>query len=276
VAFFSRPVAPRHRSPAAYKRELIGLVHAIRHWRPYLWGRRFLVRTDHYSLKFLLDQRLATIPQHHWVGKLLGFDFSVEYKPGATNVVADAHSRRDTDEGSILAISGPRFDFIDRLRQAQDVDPALVALRDEINASQRGTPWTVVDNMIAYAGRLYVAPASALLPELVAVVHEDGHEGVQRTLHRIWRDFHSPNLRRVVQDFIRACSTCQRYKSEHLHPAGLLLPLPVPSAVWTDLGLDFVEALPRVGGKSVILTVVDRFSKYCHFIPLSHPYSRNQ
>ena len=40
-----------------------------------------------------------------------------------------------------------------------------------------------------------------------------------------------------------------------------------------DIGLDFVEALLRVRGKSVILTVVDRFSKYCHFIPLGHPYS---
>jgi hypothetical protein len=39
------------------------------------------------------------------------------------------------------------------------------------------------------------------------------------------------------------------------------------------LALDFVEALPRVRGKSVILTVVDRLSKYCHFIPLAHPYS---
>ena len=55
IAYFSRPIAPRHRSLAAYERELIGLVHAIRHWRPYLWGRRFLVRTDDYSLKFLLD-----------------------------------------------------------------------------------------------------------------------------------------------------------------------------------------------------------------------------
>ncbi|WVZ52904.1 LOW QUALITY PROTEIN: hypothetical protein U9M48_003906 [Paspalum notatum var. saurae] len=82
VAFFSRPMAPRHRGLAAYERELIGLVQAVRHWRPYLWGRPFKVRTDHYSLKFLLDQRLATIPQHHWVSKLLGFDFSVEYKPG--------------------------------------------------------------------------------------------------------------------------------------------------------------------------------------------------
>jgi transposase InsO family protein len=80
-------------------------------------------------------------------------------------------------------------------------------------------------------------------------------------------------MRRLVQEFVRACSTCQRNKSEHLLPAGLLLPLPVLSGVWTDIGLDFMEALPRVRGKSVILTVVDRFSKYAHFIPLAHPYS---
>ncbi|RLM77946.1 hypothetical protein C2845_PM12G03110 [Panicum miliaceum] len=60
---------------------------------------------------------------------------------------------------------------------------------------------------------------------------------------------------------------------EHLLPGGLLLPLPVPSAVWADVDMDFIEGLPKVGGKSVILTVVDRFSKYCHFIPLGHPYS---
>jgi hypothetical protein len=117
IAFFSRPVAPRHRSLAAYERELIGLVHDVRHWRPYLWGRRFTVRTDHYSLKFLLDQRLATIPQHHWVGKLLGFDFGIEYKPGSRNAVADALSRRETpEEGVVLAVSASRFDYITRLR----------------------------------------------------------------------------------------------------------------------------------------------------------------
>ena len=42
------------------------------------WGRRFLVRTDHYSLKFLLDQRLSTVPQHQWLSKLFGFHFTIE------------------------------------------------------------------------------------------------------------------------------------------------------------------------------------------------------
>jgi hypothetical protein len=82
LAFFSKPIAPQHAKLAAYERELIRLVHAVRHWRPYLWGRTFVVRTDHYSLKFLLDQVLSTIPQHHWASKLLGFNFRVEYMPG--------------------------------------------------------------------------------------------------------------------------------------------------------------------------------------------------
>jgi len=51
------------------------------------------------------------------------------------------------------------------------------------------------------------------------------------------------------------------------------MPLPVPSSVWTDIGLDFIDALTRVGRKSVTLTVVDHFSKYSHFIPLIHPYT---
>jgi hypothetical protein len=76
---------------------------------------------------------------------------------------------------------------------------------------------------------------------------------------------------RLVQDFVKACATCQKYKTDHLRAARLLQPLPIPSSVWA--GIDFIEALPRVQGKTVILSVVDRFSKYCHFIPLAHPYT---
>ena len=72
---------------------------------------------------------------------------------------------------------------------------------------------------------------------------------------------------------MRECATCQRYKTEQLHSADLLPPLPIPTVVWAGVALDFIEGLPRVGGKFVILTVMDRFSKYAHFIPLVHPYT---
>jgi hypothetical protein len=62
VAYYSKPFAARHLKIAAYERELIGLVQEVHHWRPYLWGRRFVIRTDHYALKLMLDQRLSTVP----------------------------------------------------------------------------------------------------------------------------------------------------------------------------------------------------------------------
>jgi hypothetical protein len=98
LMFFSRPFTARHLKLMAYERKLIGVVQAVRHWRPYLWGRHFIVCTNHFSLKYLLDQRLSTVPQHQWVSKLFSFDFDVEYRPGHLNMVADALSRRDTED----------------------------------------------------------------------------------------------------------------------------------------------------------------------------------
>jgi hypothetical protein len=62
VAFFSRPITACHAKQVAYERKLIGLVHAIRHWRPYLWGRAFVIKIDHYNLNFCL---ISACPLYH-------------------------------------------------------------------------------------------------------------------------------------------------------------------------------------------------------------------
>jgi hypothetical protein len=83
----------------------------------------------------------------------------------------------------------------------------------------------------------------------------------------------TPRDTALVCEYIRGCSVCQCNKTEHMHRVGLLCSLDVPNSIWMDIAMDFVEGFPKVGGKCVTLTVVNRLSKYAHFVSLGHPYS---
>ncbi|GJR15629.1 retrotransposon-related protein [Tanacetum coccineum] len=75
---------------------------------------------------------------------------------------------------------------------------------------------------------------------------------------------------------MRDCQTCQRYKPNLEAYPGLLQPLPIPISIWTSISMDFIKGLPKSQGKDVILVVVDRLSKYSHFMALSHPFTASQ
>ena len=94
------------------------------------------------------------------------------------------------------------------------------------------------------------------------------HPGFHRTLQFLRQSFWWPSMYRDTRQFIAACSVCARGKASHQPPAGLLRPLPVPSRPWSHIALDFVTGLPPSEGNTVILTVVDRFSKSVHYVPL--------
>jgi hypothetical protein len=280
LAFFSRPFAARHLKLAAYKRELIGVVQAVRHWRSYLWGRHFIIRTDHFSLKYLLDQRLSTVPQHQWVSKLFGFDFDVEYRPGRLNTVADALSRKDAEAApaalcaaAAAALFGPSFAFLDEIHRVGAAALDAVLLQERLRAGELPAPWHEDSGLLLHGTRVFVPDFGNLRHQSLQLAHGIGHEGTQKTLHRLRAEFYIPGDRALVADWVRSCTTCQRNKTPALSPAGLLQPFEVPSQVWADISMDFIEGLPKVGGKSVILTVIDRFFKYAHFIPLGHPYT---
>jgi hypothetical protein len=112
--------------------------------------------------------------------------------------------------------------------------------------------------------------------KLISTFHAStlgGHSGIQATYQRLKKLFFWQGMKQVVEFFVKQCDVCQKAKHELCKYPGLLHPLPIPQQSWSDISLDFIEGLPNSNGYSVILVIVDRFTKYSHFFPLKHPFS---
>lgn len=274
IAFLSRSLGVAKQNWSTYAREMLAIVVAVRTWRPYLLGRRFTIQTDQKSLRFLLEQRILTPEQQKWVGKLDGYDYEITYKPGATNKVADALSRR-SQSPCLNTICSQQAVLWEKLRQLQDVEPYLVRV-GKLAAAAPGQPYAIRNGLVCFKNRVVIPPHSPLMQSLLCEYHDTpvgGHSGVLRTFKRLAQAFYWPAMHKTVREYVAACDTCQRAKSASLSPAGLLQPLSIPHRVWEDLSMDFIDGLPCSDKHTTIMVVVDRLTKAAHLVPLSHPYT---
>ena len=104
LVYISQTLSPKHLGLSVYDKELLVVLVAIDKWRHYLESSHFIIKTDHESLRFLLQQRLHTQLQRKGASKLLGLDYTIKYRQGRENRVVDALSRRE-GEGSCYAIT---------------------------------------------------------------------------------------------------------------------------------------------------------------------------
>jgi len=81
------------------------------------------------------------------------------------------------------------------------------------------------------------------------------------------------DLNSDIQKFVAECLVYQKNKVETIKTASLLQRLSIPSQCWEEVSMDFITSLPKSEGKSVIMVVVDRLTKYAHFFALSHPFN---
>ncbi len=85
----SRSLSTSERNYSATKKELLGIVFALRKRRFYLAGRRLHLYMDHMALSFMFTQKGLNPMLEHLLDELLEFDFSVEHLPGVLNVLPD-------------------------------------------------------------------------------------------------------------------------------------------------------------------------------------------
>ena len=138
IAFHSQTLKGKALQLSTYEKELLALVIAVHKWWPYLLGRPFIIKTDQQSLKYILEQKIATPAQQKWLTKLLGYLFVVEYKKGCENKVADALSRRSdsaceasvspsvsASHPTLFLISFPCPFWIEELKDSYKQNPEL-------------------------------------------------------------------------------------------------------------------------------------------------------
>jgi len=125
-------------------------------------------------------------------------------------------------------------------------------------------------------GKVVVGNIPALRQQLLQLFHDlamGGHSGMKVNKKRLASILYWKGMSKDVRNYVRACVVCQRNKPNLTALAGLLQPLPIPEAIWEDISMDFIEGLPKSRGKDTILVIVDRLSKYAHFLTFSHPFS---
>ena len=163
--------------------------------------------------------------------------------------------------GSLNALSKPLPNWIEAVKEEVQSIPSLQQLVSIIAKREVMGPWRLTNGVIIFKERIYLVGESKLISNIVEQFHGSAHEGYQKTFQRIRANFYWKGMRKIIKDYIRSCDTCHRHKVDQT------------SQIREDISMDFIEGLPPSNGKTTIFVVVDRVSKYAHFISITHPFT---
>lgn len=191
-------------------------------------GGKFVIRTDHISLKYLLEQKLNTSIQHKGLSKLLGLDYVIEYKKGSENKVADALSRvNNTTElmcvcdAGLNAIVELKPHWVKEVHNSYQHDKWIEGLLQQVqNRSTDGSGNTTQTEgkhisqhmgIIRWKGRICVGNHGNWREMIIKELHDStvgGHSGIIATYHRVKKLFYWPNIKNNIHQFIQNCDNC--------------------------------------------------------------------
>lgn len=162
IAFMSQALSPKHLGLSTYEKELIALLLAVEKWRHYLQPHHFVIKTDHFSLKFLRDQRITASLQHKGVTKLLGLSYEMHYRQGKENVVADALSRRSEEAKEVdvgadyfgLCVSLPKW--VQEIVESYEGDQEAQDLITKLSLDPKAEEVTLQSGLLRFKGKVWV------------------------------------------------------------------------------------------------------------------------
>lgn len=210
----------------------------------------FLIGTYHASLRFLKEQKITNALQQKWLYKLMGYDFTIEYKQGKANLVADALSRKqeymeEGEEGAVVEEGSERLATLNLVTTKIQPDWVTDILTSYLNDQQVAVPitastlqgdkqtdYSVLGGVLKFKGRIVLVKNGSIRTNILKTIHETavgGHSGIHTTYLRAKGLFYWKGIKADVEAYIQGCDTCKQCKDESVACPGLLQPLPIPN-----------------------------------------------
>lgn len=161
----------------------------------------------------------------------------------------------------------------------QESNPEIEQLKQELRKNQS-------DNLVLINDTVYFMDKK--LPEncqlrvyvpknarhhLLNLAHDDsmygGHLGIRKTFRKLNR-FWWPKMHQYVEQYVKSCDTCQKFKNPAGMPPGYLHSIPV-SERFEHVHIDIIGPItPSYNGNRYIITATDAFSKWAFAKPCGH------
>ncbi|GBG60679.1 hypothetical protein CBR_g12415 [Chara braunii] len=150
VEYMSKKMPSQKLAKSTYEKELYAVYKALTHWRHYLLGRFFILRTDHQTLRWMRTQPVLSDALKRWIEVIEQYDFDPQYLKGEYNKVADALSRRPDFSGALII----EFDLTDNVTQSlveayrQDQFMSEIIRRLEVKDKKTSAEFELVNGLL--------------------------------------------------------------------------------------------------------------------------------
>ena len=278
LAYANRCLSPAETRYTTSEKEALAIVWGVERFRHYLFGRPFIVLTDHHALCWFRKFKNPANRLGRWMAKMEEYQYEIHYKKGKLHVDADCLSRMPvlpapSDSGedcSIYLIQGQY-----EMAEEQDKDANLQRIKQKILNKEEfpeKDKYQVVMHILYYACqasgrlRLRLVIPTHLHEEVLRLCHDipsSGHIGFTKTYARIQADFYWPGMKKDIQTYVLSCHNCQINKKMNQKAAGLLEPIPTgePAEKW---GYDFIGPFPpSTFGCEYIIVCIDYATRFC-------------
>ena len=261
------------------EREALACVYGAERFHTYLYGKDFIIESDHQPLEMISQKTLNSAPARlqNMFLRLQKYEYEIRYRPGPKMLLADSFSRmkKSTSDDEIpldYKVCFIQFSTskMDELRTTTSQDPVLKQLHkcisDGFPKKMKDLPtairsfWSFRDELsiedgIILKGDQVIIP-SQLQGYYLSKIHE-GHLGITRCQQRAKSSVFWPGINQDIIDLITKCLSCQKYqKSQPKQPMEPILP-GIPSIPWHTLGCDLFSLFSKN-----YLVIGDYHSKY--------------